>query len=118
MGLRSTERESCWRGLIERQVASGLGVAAFCRQESLSAQNFYAWKRKLLRRDIPMEEASPEVPRRGPQHTGLQIVPVRIEPRSSSSWIRVYLPQGITVELTDQVSGANLAALLRNLREA
>ena len=36
-----------WREVIERQRASGLSVAAFCRDQGVAASSFFAWKRKL-----------------------------------------------------------------------
>lgn len=36
-----------WRKLIEQQKASGLSVAAFCRQSGVSQPSFYAWRQKL-----------------------------------------------------------------------
>jgi len=36
-----------WKDRIVRQRNSGLGVAEFCRQESVSVANFYRWKGQL-----------------------------------------------------------------------
>ena len=36
-----------WREIIERQQASGLSAAAFCRQDGVSESSFFAWKRRL-----------------------------------------------------------------------
>jgi Transposase len=36
-----------WRDLVDRQRASGLSVAAFCRRNGVAASSFFAWKRKL-----------------------------------------------------------------------
>jgi transposase-like protein len=36
-----------WRDVVERQRASGLSMAAFCRRESVRASLFYAWNRRL-----------------------------------------------------------------------
>jgi transposase-like protein len=33
--------------MIRRQVASGLSVVAFCRQEGIPQSTFFAWQRKL-----------------------------------------------------------------------
>src|SRR5689334_1088720 len=38
-----------WRDLIRRQRASGLPVAAFCRQNGVAGSSFFAWKRKIGR---------------------------------------------------------------------
>ena len=36
-----------WARLIDRHEASGRSVAIFCLRESISAQSFYAWRRRL-----------------------------------------------------------------------
>jgi hypothetical protein len=36
-----------WRKVIERQQASGLSVAAFCRSSGVPTSSFFAWKRRL-----------------------------------------------------------------------
>lgn len=41
------QREARWRKLIERQVASGRSIAAFCRDESIPTQTFYWWRKRL-----------------------------------------------------------------------
>ena len=41
-----------WRQRIERQRASGLSIAEFCRRENISRQGFHVWKRKLRQNDI------------------------------------------------------------------
>jgi transposase-like protein len=60
---------SQWRVLIERQQASGLSIAAFCRQHDVVTASFYAWRRRLdessaspQRTDfVRLEPAQPEV---------------------------------------------------------
>ena len=36
-----------WRGILQKQQASGLTVAAFCRQARVPQASFFAWRRKL-----------------------------------------------------------------------
>lgn len=43
-GRRRTQQE--WRQLLVRQEASGTGVEAFCRAESVSVGSFYRWRRR------------------------------------------------------------------------
>jgi len=43
----SHEREQFWQELIQRQPASGLSIARFCQQSGVSANSFFAWKRRL-----------------------------------------------------------------------
>ena len=43
----AAQRQSQWRNHLARQAKSGQSVAAFCRAESLSEGNFYAWRTRL-----------------------------------------------------------------------
>ena len=40
-------KEATWRDHLARHAASGKSIAAFCRDEAISAGNFYAWRSKL-----------------------------------------------------------------------
>ena len=60
-----------WRQRLERQRASGLSIASFCRKEGVSTVTFHTWKRKL------QVEAAP-----GPRPTDRSVaVPSRPSPR-------------------------------------
>lgn len=48
--LGSVDKESFWRDVVGRQLASGLSVRAFCRSQSLREASFYSWRRKLEER--------------------------------------------------------------------
>ena len=119
MGLRRRERELYWRGVIERQAASGMSVAAYCRQESIAAANFYAWRRKLRRRDqAPAQPGGTEVNAAGgPARSGLQLLPVRLEPSTQPAPLRILLPHGVCVETSSSLPQGALTAVLRALRE-
>jgi len=45
------ERERFWRSMVKQQRQGGLTVRAFCREQGISEPSFYAWRRKLRRRD-------------------------------------------------------------------
>lgn len=36
-----------WQEVVDRQADSGLSIRAFCREEGISEQTFYSWRRKL-----------------------------------------------------------------------
>src|ERR1041385_3626597 len=36
-----------WREIVDRQAASGMSVAAYCREHQIAENGFYAWKRQL-----------------------------------------------------------------------
>jgi len=100
---RGAAKESPWRELIGRQVASGLSVRAFCRQEGVGEPSFYFWRRKIRTRDAePAPAATPA------------FVPavVREVPRGAES-ILVEWDPGLRLRLPATISAAWVAALLR-----
>lgn len=115
MGQRRKDRELFWRGVLQRQAESGLSVAGFCRQESISAPSFYAWRRKLRERDATANQEHDDT---SPAVSARQLLPVRIESSASSLPVRILLPQGVSIETTGSMDGGVLADLLRVLREA
>ncbi len=48
----SAETELRWRDLVRRQAESGLSVRAFCRQEGISENSLYFWRRELPKRAL------------------------------------------------------------------
>lgn len=77
MGRTSSTAESRWREVLQRQRASGLGVAAFCRRHGLCAASLYAWRRRLSAGDAPaFVEAEVVEPARAAQRSG--VVEVRL----------------------------------------
>jgi len=39
-----------WQALLERQLASGQSIEAFCREESVTTASFYRWRKQLSQR--------------------------------------------------------------------
>jgi transposase-like protein len=58
---RDVEKEVFWRDALQRHVASGLSVRAFCRQEQLAESALYAWRRTIAARDgqVPSGKLKP-----------------------------------------------------------
>ena len=115
MGRRQ-DRELFWHGVLGRQLASGLNVADFCRQESISAASFYAWRRKLRMRDARAQSNDSRVD--GKVDVGAQLLPVRIESGASPAPVRILLPQGASIEASGSIDRRVLVELLGALREA
>lgn len=110
MGRRREDRELHWRGVLKRQAESGLSGAQFCRQESLSAPSFYAWKRKLRDRD---QAATDVESARGSRPAAAEFLPVRIESATPTRAVRILLPGGVSVETASDVDETGLTKLLR-----
>jgi hypothetical protein len=116
MGQGRKERELFWRSVLQRQTESGLNVANFCRQESISAPSFYAWKRKLKERDAGARQIDPPVDEEA--KLGTQLLPVRIEAGASPAPVRILLPQGASIEAPGSIDRRALVELLGAIREA
>jgi transposase-like protein len=123
-----------WRQRIERQGASGLSIAEFCRRENVSAHSFYVWRRNLRRAAAQRRELRAEargqrsrrrgavIPSRRPLHRPrsepaaptrttafLQLPVTAAQPLP---WIELSLADGTILRLPQQ----NLAALITALR--
>ena len=115
MGQRRKDRELFWRGVLQRQSESGLNVASFCRQESISAPSFYDWRRKLRDRDagaLGIDRQSD-----GEANLGVQLLPVEIESGRSPGPVRILLPQGASIDVPGNIDRRTLVDVLGALRE-
>ncbi len=121
MAYRNKSREFHWRGLLKQQSASGLTVAAFCRQESISPHSFYTWRRKFRGRNKPRgkQVRSTKSARSGHNTDGgTQLLPVRIEGASPSPSMRIHLPQqDVFVDVPSGIDGSTVTVVLQALRE-
>lgn len=118
---RSLEKEAFWRLVLEEHQASGLLVRAFCQQESLSEPSFYAWRKKLRKRDQKADVAQE------PRLLPVQVVegdPRASKPSSRTSekpWrttLEVVTPCGHTLRLERDVDPQRLGQLLSAIATA
>jgi transposase-like protein len=69
-----------WRQRLERQRASGLSIAGFCRKEGVSTVTFHTWKRKLQAEAAAPRSVAETAP--GPRPAERSVaVPPRRRPR-------------------------------------
>lgn len=103
---RDAGKEAYWRDVLTRQAASGLSVRAFCGQEQVKESALYAWRRTLLERERPAEQA----PRRA------AFVPVQLAatPHGATS-IEMALAGGRVLRLPASISMERLAELVHAL---
>jgi hypothetical protein len=76
------DRQKYWRGLVEQQADSGMSAAAFCIEQRINRQRFYAWRRRFS-----CHSQSTEF---------IRLVPTS---KDSGSGIRIHLDHGISIEL-------------------
>jgi hypothetical protein len=104
---RSAEREAQWRVSVAGQVASGLSVREYCRQQGLREPTFYAWRRTLAQRDA--EAAKDEM-----ATDGATTRPAFLHvPLPASSSFALELRGGRTLRLPESLSVERLAAIVR-----
>lgn len=56
-----TSKEATWRDRLARHAASGKSIAAFCRDDAISAASFHLWRTKLAN-DGNEQAARPPAP--------------------------------------------------------
>lgn len=107
--LVDSRREMVWRQRLRRFGESGLTVAAFCREEGVSAPSFYHWRKRLAERDRQGVSA-----KRGRE----SFVPVRLAtvlaPPQATPPVEIHLPNGVRV----CVPGDDLVALRAGIAAA
>ena len=47
------ERHAHWREVLETQKTSGLSIADYCRSRDMRTNVFYAWRRRIQKRQMP-----------------------------------------------------------------
>jgi len=55
---RDRRKEKYWERMIRKQEGSGMQVRAFCRQEGVGEELFYAWRRQVRLREREAEVAA------------------------------------------------------------
>ena len=106
---RSAEKERFWQGVLKEQSKSGLTVKAFCQQQGVSVPSFYAWRRKLSKRNSDARGQEDDPPRMVPVTV---IPPVPTTPRENVP-IEIVTPNGFTLRVDRALSPADIAALLQ-----
>ena len=91
-----------WAERLARFRSGRRNVAAFCAAEGVSESNFYLWRRRLARPDLPAAAGAPAV------------VPLRITP-SPATPIELTLPSGAVVRFPADARPELIAAVLRGL---
>jgi hypothetical protein len=106
MSKRSEEKRMYWRGMLDRQAASGLSVRQFCREEHVSEASFHSWKRKLTDGDRPAQKPSEKGGQKQPQAKSVTkqadntavFIPVRVS-RATNDLVEIVHPRGHVVRL-------------------
>jgi len=121
MANRNKSQESYWRGILKQQTSSGLSIAAFCHQNSITQTSYYAWQRKFREQQASQGKGgrstkSSQMSRNADK--GTQLLPVRIEGAIPSSMLRIHLPQqGVFVDVPHGTDRETVKGVLQALHE-
>jgi hypothetical protein len=98
--MTRAERRTHWRTIIENQAASGMSIAAYCRDAQIRPSYFYTWRRRL-REQQPC--------------TGgfLELIPGRLT--GAASGIRIYLGARLAIEVERGFDPFTLRAAVETL---
>ena len=123
---RNLERWQSWREVIRRQEASGLSVAAFCREQQVAPASFFAWRKKLAEADqqdgsaAPAQDASgsPERDAVASHAARAQFVPIELSAGTPSpANFEIVDPDGYRVVVPARFDGESLREILLVLKE-
>ena len=106
MGRSLTKEQLLWEDRIARQRDSGLSIAEFCRQASVSVSNFYQWKQKLKVEATGKLNGKLAVSKRSTESPAMFVQVPLPQPRGAT-WIEIVTADGTQIRLPHQ----NLQAL-------
>jgi transposase-like protein len=98
---RDAKKEAFWRDALQRHVASGLSVRAFCRQEQLAESALYAWRRTIAARDGQVSAEKPQP---------TKVPPPRIAPVAFAPAVVTDLP-AVEASIVLELAGGRLLRL-------
>ena len=89
-----------WKSTFEQQQRSGSTIIAFCRDNKVNISTFYAWRKRLSDKTLPVK----------PQ----QVIPFVIhdQPFTQASMIKLITPSGYQFDFESTLSHQTLAQLL------
>ncbi|MDH3281660.1 MAG: hypothetical protein OEQ18_11090 [Gammaproteobacteria bacterium] len=99
-GLGQSAKQGYWLERIRECEESGQTTKAYADAHSLSVTAMYTWRKRLVKRGL--------WPSRSERFGRVQLTDVG---RSSSEW-RITLPNGVQVEFSGSVNGAEVSAVL------
>ena len=100
-GRRSQAKERFWWQHVRRQAAGSLSVREYCNQHGLGEPSFYAWRKKLLRRDGSIETTARRASTRMLEESTAEFLRVDLRPDASrvDSTIEIVLPGELRVRV-------------------
>jgi transposase-like protein len=109
-----TEREAFWRSVLDEYSSSGLTIRAFCRSKGISEPSFFAWRKKIQKRNgVPSRNVSANPGKLIPVDV-VDSVRVGLTPdeMTPSPWLEIATPNGFTIRVPRNVDTQQLGGLL------
>jgi hypothetical protein len=100
--MTKEERITHWRAIMRNQSASGLSVAAFCREHDIRAHQFHWWRHRLRKIDSLAKESG-----------FIKLVPISTP---QPSGIRIHLSGGVFIEVEQGFDPPTLRAAVETLQ--
>jgi hypothetical protein len=100
--MTTEDRHVHWRTIIDNQAASGMNIAAYCRESHIHSSLFYTWRRKL-RKQQPFAGGF------------IELTPGR--PDDAASGIRICLGANLSIEVARGFDPVTLRAVVETLGE-
>lgn len=111
-GSRGAEKESYWRGHLERQLKSGISIKGYCRLHELSEGSFYSWRNEIQQRGLGQTSSTDRS--RGSGDPGLVAVEIVGDAAGlSRPTLEIECPGGPVVRLREEVSLEVLERVMR-----
>lgn len=101
-GIIQVKSKACdWRELVEAQMQSGQSIRVYCEGQQLNRSTFYYWKQKFKRLKVASLQG--------------RFIPISKKVNSTSRSPRIYLPNGVQIDLGEQVGSAPVNQLIQKL---
>ena len=87
-----------WQQIFEQHAASGMQIAAFCKQQKLNTSSFYAWRKRLTSHTLHavITDALPPVEKTQDDWVNV----IQEQAMSSQNWdIELTLPNGAVLRM-------------------
>jgi len=87
-----------WQQIFEQHAASGMQIAAFCKQQKLNTSSFYAWRKRLTSNALNAVTTQTLPPVEKTQNDWVNVISEQIQP--SQSWdIELTLTNGAVLRM-------------------
>ena len=99
------ERAKHWRTIIEKQAASGMSAAVFCREQNIKIQQFHWWRGRFKKEKSPTNGSG-----------FLQLVPF-CGTAHKQSGVHIHLRDGMSIEVEPGFDPSTLRGVMEAIKD-